>query len=306
MPSWATLKAAFKRFSEDELTDRAAALTYYGVLALFPGLIVMVALLGLFGQYPQTTNALLEIVDKVSPGSTVETFREPLTEVVQAKGGAGALFGVGLIAAIWSASGYIGAFMRAANAIYDVKEGRPFWKLRPLQVAMTLGMVLLLTVVAVALVITGPIAKAIGDEIGLGQTAVDVWNVAKWPVLILIVMLTFAVLYHTAPNVRPRKFRLLTWGSALAVIVWIIASIGFAVYVGNFGSYNTTYGSLGAVIVGLIWLWISNLALLLGVEIDAVREQNAAQEPVDRSPTLRRATSATAERSSSRSAPFST
>jgi membrane protein len=308
MPTWTILKRAAKRFSEDELSDRAAALTYFAVLALFPALIVMVALLGLLGEYPRTSNALLEIVGKISPGSAVDTFRGPITGVVRAKGGAGALFGVGLAAAVWSASGYIGGFMRAANAIYDVPEGRPFWKLRPLQVAITLAMVLMLTVVAVALVVTGPVAHAIGDVIGLGSTAVDVWNVAKWPALVLIVMITFAVLYHTAPNVRPHKFRIVTWGSAIAVLLWIGASALFALYVSNFGSYSTTYGSLGAVIVFLVWLWLSNLALLLGAVIDAELERDAAQAPAapEPSPTLRRPTSATVERSESRATPFST
>jgi membrane protein len=308
MPGWHTLKCAGKRFQKDELTDRAAALTYYAVLALFPALIVMVALLGLLGQYPETTNAVLRIVAKVSPGSAVDTFRGPVTSVVQAKGGAGALFGVGLGAAIWSASGYIGAFMRASNHIYQVEEGRPFWKLRPLQVAITLAMVLLLTLVAVALVVTGPVAHAIGDVVGLGSTAVEIWDIVKWPVLVLIVMFTFALLYHTAPNVKPRRFRLLTWGSAFAVTLWIAASTGFAIYVANVGSYDSTYGSLGAVIVFLIWLWISNLALLFGAEIDAQLGREAAQEPAEeeRSPALRAPTSATAERSSTSSAPFST
>src|SRR3954453_19521919 len=177
---FATLKRTAKEFQEDNLTDWAAALTYYAVLALFPALLVMVALLGLVGQYPQTTNALLEVVDKVGPGSAVDTFREPIEGVVRAKGGAGALLGIGLIAALWSASGYIGAFMRASNTIYGVEEGRPFWKLRPIQVAITLAMVLPLSAVAVALVITGPLAKALGDVIGLGSTAVTVWNIAKW------------------------------------------------------------------------------------------------------------------------------
>jgi membrane protein len=308
MPSWRTLKCAGKRFQEDELTDRAAALTYYAVLALFPALIVMISLLGLLGRYPDTVNAVLQIVGKLSPGSAVDTFRGPVSSVVQAKGGAGALFGLGLGAAIWSASGYIGAFMRAANHIYQVEEGRPFWKLRPLQVVITLAMVLLLTLVAVALVVTGPVARAIGDVVGLGATAVDLWNIVKWPALVLIVIFTFALLYHTTPNVKPRKFRLLTWGSGFAVILWIAASTGFAIYVANFGSYNSTYGSLGAVIVFLIWLWLSNLALLFGAEIDAQLAREAAQEPAEeeRRPALRRPTSVTTERSSTRSAPFST
>ena len=285
MPSWTTFKAALKRFSEHNLSDWAAALTYYAVLALFPALVVMVALLGLLGQYPQTTNALLEVIGKVSPPSAVDTFRGPVEGVVRAKGGAGALLGVGLIVALWSASGYIGAFSRATNAVYEVREGRPFWKLRPIQVAITLTMVIVFSFVAVALVITGPLAQAIGDVIGLGSTAVTVWNIAKWPVLIAIVMFTFALLYHAAPNVRRRKLRVISAGSVLAVLLWIAASAGFAFYVANFASYSETYGSLGAVIVFLIWLWITNVALLLGAELDAEIEREAGGYPTGRRTT---------------------
>jgi membrane protein len=303
MPSWTTFKATARRFRDDNLMDWAAALTYYAVLALFPALIVMVALLGLLGQYPQTTNALLEVIEKVSPGSAVDTFKAPIEGVVKAKGGAGALLGIGLLVAIWSASGYIGAFIRACNAIYDVHEGRPFWKLRPIQIAITLGMVVVFSAVAVALVITGPLAEALGDVIGLGDTAVTVWNIAKWPVLIAVVMTTFALLYHAAPNVRRRRFRIISAGSIVAVLLWIVASAGFAFYVGNFASYNSTYGSLGAVIVFLIWLWITNLAVLFGAELDAQLEREGAQAPPE---SALRPTSETADRSSSSAAPFST
>ena len=278
MYTWAALKRTFREVRDDNLTDWAAALTYYAVLALFPGLIVLVAILGLAGQHPETTNALLDIVRDVGPASAVDTFRGPIESVVKSTGGAGALLGVGLLGAIWSASGYIGAFIRALNAIYEVDEGRPFWKLRPLQIAITVAMVLLLALVAISIVITGPLARSIGDEIGLGDTAVTIWSIAKWPVIVVIVMGMFTVLYYVAPNVRQPRLRWVTPGGVVAVLVWLFASFGFALYVANFGSYDKTYGSLGGVVVFLVWLWLSNLALLFGAEFDAELERQRELE----------------------------
>lgn len=269
----AVVRRVAREARADDLTDWAAALTYYTVLALFPAMIVLVAILGLVGQYPATVNALLKIVGQIGPKSAVDTFREPITGVVRNKGGAGALLGVGLIGSIWSASGYVGAFMRASNAIYGVEEGRPFWKLRPLQLVVTITMVLMTALVAVAITLTGPLARAVGDQIGIGRTAVTAWNYAKWPVLFAVVSLVFAILYYAAPNVRIPRFRWITPGSLLALVVWLATSIGFGVYLANFGSYNATYGTLGAVVVFLVWLWLTNLALLLGVELNAEVER---------------------------------
>ena len=274
MYTWATLKRTIKEFQDDNLTDWAAALTYYSVLALFPGLIVLVAILGLVGQHPQTTDALLDIVRDVGPASAVDTFRGPIESVVKSNGGAGALLGFGVLGAIWSASGYVGAFIRASNAIYEVEEGRPFWTRRPLQIAITVAMVLLLALIAISLVLTGPLARSVGDVVGLGDTAVTIWGIAKWPVIVVVVMGMFAVLYYVAPNVRQPKLRWVTPGGVVAVLAWIAASAGFAFYVANFGSYNTTYGSLAGVVVFLMWLWISNLAVLFGAEFDAELERS--------------------------------
>jgi len=273
-----TLKRTVREFRDDNLTDWAAALTYYSVLALFPGLIVLVSILGLAGEHPRTTNALLDIVRDVGPASAVDTFRGPIESVITSKGGAGALLGFGLLAAIWSASGYVGAFMRASNAIYEVEEGRPFWKLRPLQVAVTIAMVLLLALVAISIVVTGPLAHSVGAVVGVGDSAVTIWNIAKWPVIAAVVMGMFAVLYYVAPNVRPPRFRWMTPGGVVAVLGWVAASALFALYVANFGSYNKTYGSLGGVVVFLVWLWISNLALLFGAEFDAELERSRELE----------------------------
>jgi membrane protein len=239
--------------------------------------LVLIALLGLVGQYPDTTNALLRIVGKLGPHSAVNTFRGAIEGVVRNKGGAGALLGVGLLLSLWSASGYVGAFMRASNAIYEV-EGRPFWKLRPIQLGVTVLMVFTTALVAIAVVATGPVARAVGDVIGLGSTAVTAWNYGKWPMMLFLVITLFAILYYAAPNVQLHRFRWLTPGGVLAVVVWLIASAAFAFYVANFGSYNKTYGTLGAIIILLVWLWISNLSILVGAEFNAELERGRELE----------------------------
>jgi len=277
----ATLKRTAKEFNDDHLTDWAAALTYYAVLALFPAMLVLVALLGLIGQYPQTTNAMLDIVDKLGPSSAVATFRAPIEGVVKAKGGAGALLGFGLLGALWSASAYVGAFFRASNIVWDIEEGRPVWKLVPLRIIVTLVAVLAVALVLIGLVVTGPLAEAVGGVIGLGDTAVTVWSIAKWPILLAIVTTIISVLYYIAPNVRHPKFSWVTPGGILAVVAWIVASAAFAFYAAHFGSYNKTYGSLGAMIVFLIWLWLTNLAILFGAELNSELElsRQMAEDP---------------------------
>ena len=260
-----------QEFRKDNLTDWAAALTYYSVLSLFPALLVLVALLGLFG-HAGTVKAVLSIVKQIGPSSAVQTFKGTIQSVVKNKGGAGALVGVGLLGALWSASGYVGAFMRAANAVYEVGQRR-FLRKAPLQIAITIVMVLLLALVTVAIVLTGPLATAVGGAMGVGTLAVTIWSVAKWPVLLLVIVTMISILYYLAPNVRQPRFRWITPGGVLALVVWILASVGFAFYVANFGSYNKTYGSLGAVIIFLVWLYISNNALLLGLEFNAERER---------------------------------
>ena len=270
---WHALRGAVREFREDNVTDWSAALTYYAVLALFPALIVLVALVGLVGQHPQTTNAILDVVSEVGPEGAADTFRDTVAGVVQDRGGAGALLGLGLLGALWSASGYVGAFTRAQNAIWERKEGRPFWKLKPLQILITLIAVLMLAAMAVAIAVSGPLAEAIGDRLGLGSAAVTAWDIAKWPAILVFAVILVALLYYATPNVRHPRFRWLTPGAALAIVAWIAASALFGLYVAFFGSYNATYGSLAGVVVLLLWLWITNNALLLGAELDAEIER---------------------------------
>jgi membrane protein len=269
-----TLVRTFREFQEDNITDWAAALTYYGLLSLFPALIALVAVVGLFFDPVEVTDALTEIVAQLGPSSAVETFTGPIESITQDKGASGVLLVVGLLGAVWSASGYIGAFMRASNVIYEVDEGRPFWKLRPLQMLVTLLMVILLAAGAMAVVLSGPVAEAVGGAIGLGDAAVTAWQIAKWPVLVAFMAFMVALLYRVSPNARLGGLRAVAPGAALAVIVWIVVSALFAFYVANFGSYNATYGALGGVVVFLMWLWLTNVAILLGAQLNAERERD--------------------------------
>ena len=273
-------KRAVKEFKHDNITDRAAALTYYAVLSIFPTLIVFVSLLGVFGQGPDTVQKLLDIVEDIGvPQSAIDALEEPIDQVVnQQAGAAGTALVLGLLGALWSASGYVGAFIRASNAIYEVEEGRKFYILRPLQILVTVAGTLLLTLITLALVASGNVAQAVGDAIGLGDTALTVWNVAKWPIIVVIVSLMIAGLYHIAPNVKQPRFRWFTLGGFLALLLWVLASVAFGFYVGNFGSYNKTYGSLGAIITFLVWLWITNLVILFGAEVNAELERGRELE----------------------------
>jgi membrane protein len=273
--SWtATLKRTVQEFRDDNVTDWSAALTYYAVLALFPALIALVAIVGLVADPATITNTLTKLVSSIGPASAVDTFKGPIQQITANRSTAGIALVVSLATALWAASGYIGAFMRASNAIYEVGEGRPFWKLRPLQMVVTLVMVLLVAVTVLALVVTGPLASAVGDAVGLGSTAVTIWDIAKWPVLIVVVLGMFGFLYHVSPNVRLPKFTWVTPGSVLALVTWVVASALFAFYVANFGSYNKTYGTLAGAVVFLVWLWITNIALLLGAELNAELERS--------------------------------
>ena len=268
-----TLKRTFTEFSEDNLTDSAAALTYYAVLSIFPALIAMISIVGLVGDPQTVTSSLTKIIGQIGPASAVDTFKGPIEGLANSGGTAGILLIVGIVSALWTASGYVGAFMRASNVIYEVEEGRSFIKLRPLQMLVTLVLVILLALTLVALVLTGPVAKAVGSAVGLGSTAVTVWDIAKWPVLFVVVVCMIALLYFASPNAKLGGIKSIIPGAALAIVVWLLASAGFAFYVSNFGSYNKTYGALGGVIAFLVWLWITNIAILLGAEVNAERER---------------------------------
>ncbi|MGX4652742.1 YihY/virulence factor BrkB family protein [Micromonospora sp. SCSIO 07396] len=271
----AALKRTGREFQEDSLTDWAAALTYYGVLSIFPGMLVLISILGLLGE--RATSGVRDTVGQVVPEENIRTIIETAIDQAGQSGGLASIAAIiGLVAAFWSASGYVGAFMRASNSIYDVPEGRPVWKTLPIRLGVTALVGVLLLAAAVIVVFTGGLAEQAGSAIGLGSTAVTVWNIAKWPVLLVLVSLMFAILYWASPNARHGGFRWVSPGGVLAVLLWLLVSGLFALYVGNFGSYNKTYGALAGVIIFLVWLWLSNIAILLGAEFDAELERGRA------------------------------
>ena len=272
-PSWKyVLKKTWREFSDDQCTDLAAALTYYAVLALFPAVIALTSLLGLVGQGTEAVDEVLSIIKSLGGGGVVDTIDDVLLELSQSTSAGFALV-AGLLGALWSASGYVGAFGRAMNRVYEIEEGRPFWKLRPWMLGLTALLVVLTALTLAGLVVSGPVAETIGDRIGLGSTAQLVFAIVKWPVLVAMVVLIVALLYYATPNVKQPKFRWVSVGAVLAIVTWALLTVAFGLYVGNFSSYNKTYGSLAGVIVFLLWLWLTNLALLFGAELDAELER---------------------------------
>lgn len=281
----AALKRTVKEFKEDNLTAWAAALTYYGVLSLFPAIIVLVAALGLFSD--TFTQSMLDNLAPFVPPTVNEILDSAVAGVQADDATPGVAFVVGLLLAFWSASGYVNAFIKASNVIHDVPEQRPFWKLIPVRVGVT-GLTGVCAVVsALIIVLSGRLAELAGRALGVGPAAVNTWNVVKWPVLVLLVSVILAVLYYSAPNARLGGLRWVGPGGLLAVLCWMLISVGFALYVANFGSYNQTYGTLAGMIIFLVWLWLSNLAILLGAEVNAELARAraiASGAPADKEP----------------------
>ena len=271
-----TLKRTFTEFSADNLTDWAAALTYYAVLALFPALIALVSIIGLVG--PSATNSLLSNLNSVAPGPAKDILTSSIKGLAANRGGAGIAFVVGLVLAINSASGYIGAFTRASNSIYEVEEGRPVLKLKPAQFGITLVLLLLLVIVAVGVTVSGPLATQVGNLIGAGGSAATIWDIAKIPVILAIVSFMLAFLYWAAPNVKQPGFKFVSPGGVVALVLFIVVSLLFSLYVANFASYNKTYGSLGGVVAFLVWLWVTNIAVLFGAEFNAELQRSQQRE----------------------------
>ena len=271
--SWLTsLRKTVREFGKDQCTDLAAALTYYAVLAIAPALLAVVSVLGLVGDPEKMVADVLTIASDVGASSVDETLEPILTQLTEAPAAGFALV-FGLVLALWSASGYVAAFSRGMNRVYEVDEGRPIWKLRPVLLVVTVVLVLIAVVIVTAVVLSGGVARAVGDAVGLSDVTVTVWSIVKWPVIVALVVVAIAILYYATPNVQQPKFRWISLGAVVALVVWVLASLGFGFYVANFGSYDDTYGSLAGVIVFLLWLWITNLALLFGAELDAEVER---------------------------------
>ncbi|WP_277212642.1 YihY/virulence factor BrkB family protein [Isoptericola croceus] len=295
-PHWKrAIKGAIREFRDDQCTDLAAALTFFAVLASAPALLALISVLGLVADAEAAVSSIMDTVSGFLPPETLDIV-EPLVANAAGSTGAGLALILGVVLALWSASGYITAFSRAMNRVYEVEEGRPFWKLRPIMLGVTVVTVVLAALVVASLVLSGPVAAAVGGAVGLGDTAITVWQIAKWPVALLLVIIVIALLYHLTPNVKQPTFRWVSVGAAVAILVWIVASAGFGLYVTQFGNYGSTYGALGGVIVFLLWLWITNLALLFGAELDAELERSrelrggiAAEETIQLPPRDTRA-----------------
>lgn len=271
--SWLyVLKTTVREFSRDQCLDLAAALTYYAVLAGAPALLAVVSILGLLGNAEDMVKKIVEMLQGILPDDMLSIVQS-IVEGAAQRNGAGLALIAGAALALWSASGYVGAFGRAMNRVYEIDEGRPVWKLRPTLLVVTLVLVVVAVAIVVALVLSGSLAEAVGDAVGLGSAAVTAWNIAKWPVVLLLMVVLVAILYHWTPNVRQPKFRWLSVGALVAILVWVVASAAFGFYVANFSNYGATYGTLAGIIVALLWLWITNLALLFGAELDAELER---------------------------------
>jgi membrane protein len=285
---FAALRRTFKQYSQDNLSDWAAALTYYGILSIFPAALALVSVLGLLSNNGQTTAK--NTVQQIVPNAEIQKLVLQVLDQVDDPGTAGLAAIIGIALAFWSASGYVAAFMRASNAVYDVPEGRPIWKTLPIRLAVTAVIGIMLVVSVFIVIFTGSVAEAVGNAIGLGSQAVTAWDIVKWPVLVILVSLMFSILYWASPNAKTGGFRWVSPGGIFAVVLWVLASVAFAIYLANFANYNKTYGALGGAIAFLVWLWISNQAILLGAELDAELERGraiAAGHPADDEPYLR-------------------
>jgi len=302
-PSWKyALRKTAREFTADQCTDLAAALTYYAVLSIFPAMIAIISLLGVVGQGERSTDTVLSLINQVAPGGTADVLRGPL-EQFSSSPAAGFALVFGILLAIWSASGYVGAFSRAMNRIYEIEEGRPFWKLRPVQLGVTIVSILLILIMVVILIVSGPVTDAVGSALGLGETVQIVWSIVKWPILALAAVLIIAILYYATPNAKQPKFRWISMGALVALVTLVIASFLFGLYVTNFSNYDRTYGSLAGVVIFLLWLWIANLALLFGGEFDAELERGrqlqagiAAEEDIQLPPRDTRKSDKAAEK----------
>jgi membrane protein len=266
-----------RRAGRHELIDRGAALTYYSVLSLIPALLVLFSLIGLVGTH-RTVEDVLSIIEDVGPSASEETARKPLESLIQHDTQAGALLGVGLVAVLWTASAYVGSFFRASATIWGV-ERRPASRAWPLRMALTMAFLILLAITLLLITLTGQLAQSVGDALGISQGVIDLFDYLKWPALLVVVAFLVAFLYRVSPS-RERSatnWRVLTPGGSAAVIVWILVSVGFDVYANAFASYDTTYGALGTTIAALVWMWLTNLTLLMGVELDAALEYQSAK-----------------------------
>ncbi|QFU98546.1 Putative ribonuclease-like protein YfkH [Luteimicrobium xylanilyticum] len=272
-PSWGYVaKRSIREFQSDGGQDLAAALTFYAVLAAAPATVALVSLLGFVGDPEKAINDTLDSIRDFAPPQTLDQVESFIRPIAGSTGSGWALV-IGLVLALWSASGFVGAFGRAMNRVYGVPEGRPVWKLRPWLLLVTAVVFVIVVAIIAAMVLSGSIARQVGDLVGLSSTAVTVWNVVKWPVIVILAVLLVALLYWATPNVKQTKFRWISPGALVALVIAAVATLLFGFYVGHAANYNATYGTLAGLFILLLWIYILNMVLILGAEVDAELER---------------------------------
>ena len=285
--AWRVIKRTVIAFYDNQMTHHAAALTYYGLMSLFPALLVAVSLLGLLGQYPETYDAIIGAIREVSPDATIDTFDSALRTALEHKGSAAVAFVVGLLVALYGTTGVLEAARRALNVAFEVENGRSFLQRKATDIVSSVVLMVLVLITLVLVFVGGGFAEAVFDLIGLGSTAEEVWAVARWPAAVATAMLVFSWVYYVTPDVEQRSFRWVTPGAAVGVAIWMLASAAFAFYLANLNDLNATYGSFGAALVLIFWLWLSNVAMLFGAQLNAeIERQQQLAEGVPPARTL--------------------
>ena len=271
-------KRAFQRFQKDEMSDRAAALTYYSLLSLFPALLFGVAALGFFGRQALITDAADYLLQAGAPRETVNAVTKALASAQSQRSTAFTALIVALGTSLYGASGAFGAVGRALNVVYRVEEGRNFIRKKAHDIGWTAALLVLIVITFALIFVGGSVADDLFGKIGLGSVAADIWMIARWPAALVFAMLVYAIVYYAAPNVEVPRFQFITPGAVVGVVAWIVASGGFFFYVSHFSSYSATYGAFAAVVILLVWLWLTNMVLLLGAELNTVIEVRRAPE----------------------------
>jgi membrane protein len=283
----AVAKRTLKAFYDDQMTHHAAALTYYVLMSLFPAVLLALSLLGLLGQYPETYNAIMDYLREVAPMSVVDPLDRSLRGALQSKGTAATALVIGVVVALYGTTGALEAARRALNVVFEVDGGRGFLRRKATDVASTVVLMVLVLASLIMVFVGGRFAEDLLGFIGLGSTAAQIWSIARWPGALAVAMLVFAFVYYVTPDVQQRSFRWVTPGAVVGVLLWLVASLGFSAFVSNFADVGALYGTFAGAIVLVAWLWLTNVALLLGAELNAeIEREQQLGEGVPRGETL--------------------
>jgi membrane protein len=286
----AVLGRSLKAFYDDQMTHHAAALTYYALMSLFPAVLLALSLLGIIGQYPETYNAIVHYLRDVAPTSVVDPVDRSLRAALQSKGTATTTLVIGIVVAFYGMTGALEAARRALNVVFELEgTGRSFLRRKSIDVLLALVLMVLVLASLVMVFVGGRLGRDLLGFVGLGSTGADIWSVARWPGAVLVAMLVFALIYYVTPDVKPRGFRWITPGAGVGVVLWLLASVALSQYVSRVGDVGALYGTFTAAILLVAWLWLTNVALLYGAELNAeIERQKELAEGVPRRETLNR------------------